>query len=583
MIATATTPLHAQRILAVANNATGLGNGSSWNDAYTDLQPALAAAVSGDEIWVRTGAYYPGAVGSRTATFALKNGVRLYGGFTGSETSREQRDPARNETILSGDLSRNDQANFVNYAENSYHVVTGSGTDATAVLDGFVIQAGNASGSTSLYNSGAGMKNDHGSPTVANCVFRANLGKVAGALLNLAASPVLTNCVFSNNVAQSTFARGGAIYNTAGSAPYFSDCSFVTNRALSVGSVVSGIDGGAVFIEAAAPAAFVRCTFAANRSATTEPNAATGGAVSSLSGGVTFQQCAFWNNSSGAGGAVWNGGTNFSFVNCAFGGNLAASGGALLNFSSTGALAGCTFAGNFASDGGGVLNDLNSQAQIRNCILWSNIATNATTTLRAQVRNQNGASNSAAFSCVQGLFVQQPGEPPPTLAIFPGCTSADPLFADASQQRFHLRLGSPCVDAGDNSALPGASPRDLDRGARFVNEPLTADAGTGSPPLADMGAYEYQGVVPEQISEPVAGRETVGGVANFTLTYRRDRRLTNVTVRAESSLDVFPAQWLASGLEFNEAGQDATITTFKAISPLNSQPRRFHRLKITRP
>ncbi|MEJ2705243.1 MAG: hypothetical protein P8Z79_22610, partial [Sedimentisphaerales bacterium] len=87
-----------------------------------------------------------------TATFQLKSGVGIYGGFVGTEVSRPERDPATNLTVLSGDLRGNDQEVFdpsdlvsePTRSDNSYHVVTGTGADETAVLDGFVITGGNA-------------------------------------------------------------------------------------------------------------------------------------------------------------------------------------------------------------------------------------------------------------------------------------------------------------------------------------------------------------------------------------------------------------------------------------------------------
>jgi hypothetical protein len=82
-------------ILRVKSGATGANNGSSWANAYPNLQAALTAAVNGDEIWVAAGIYKPTltttAGDARTATFQLKNGVELYGGFAGNETSRNQR------------------------------------------------------------------------------------------------------------------------------------------------------------------------------------------------------------------------------------------------------------------------------------------------------------------------------------------------------------------------------------------------------------------------------------------------------------------------------------------------------------
>ena len=87
------------------------------------------------------------ASGDRQATFQLKNGVVLRGGYAGSgEPDPDVRDIDRYQSILSGDLNGDDGPDFSNYTENSYHVVTGSGTNATAVLDGLTLAAGNATG-----------------------------------------------------------------------------------------------------------------------------------------------------------------------------------------------------------------------------------------------------------------------------------------------------------------------------------------------------------------------------------------------------------------------------------------------------
>ena len=91
--AMAVVPLHAQSVVYVDRDATGTGDGSSWIDAHTDLQQALASTNSG-EIWVAAGTYTPACSGGdRWISFELRSGVALYGGFAGFESLREQRDP----------------------------------------------------------------------------------------------------------------------------------------------------------------------------------------------------------------------------------------------------------------------------------------------------------------------------------------------------------------------------------------------------------------------------------------------------------------------------------------------------------
>jgi hypothetical protein len=66
---------------------------------------------------------------------------------------------------------------------------------------------------------------------------------------------------------------------------------------------------------------------------------------------------------------------------------------------------------------------------------------------------------------------------------------------DVAYQVFDNRIAtcSPCVDAGDNTALPSPPPAtDLAGNARFVDDPLVPDTGQGLPPIVDLGAYEYQ-------------------------------------------------------------------------------------------
>jgi hypothetical protein len=164
--------------LYAAPAPVGEANCSSWADACT-LADALAFAMSGEQVWVKAGVHYPVATTSdpRRATFTLKNGVQVYGGFSGTPGTEDNfsvRDWQTNLTILSGDIDQNDtntDGNFIAetpadiQGNNAYHVVTGGGTDSSAVLDGFVITAGRANGGSFPDNdSGGGMYNHQQQP-----------------------------------------------------------------------------------------------------------------------------------------------------------------------------------------------------------------------------------------------------------------------------------------------------------------------------------------------------------------------------------------------------------------------------------
>jgi hypothetical protein len=138
----------AGKVIYVDADATGVNDGTSWEDAYIYLQDALASASSGDLIKVAEGVYTPDLGGGSTpsdpdATFQLKNGVTVKGGYAGfGEPRPDKRRPEVYLTILSGDLNRDD-VDVTNpkdllteptRAENSYSVVTGSGTNRTMAL-----------------------------------------------------------------------------------------------------------------------------------------------------------------------------------------------------------------------------------------------------------------------------------------------------------------------------------------------------------------------------------------------------------------------------------------------------------------
>ena len=299
-------------------DATGANNGSSWTDAYNDLQDGLAGAWSGDEIRVAQGIYKPDegigiTPGDRTATFQLKNGVAIKGGYAGfGETDPNARDIDAYETILSGDLNGDDGPDFANNGENSYHVVTGSGTDATAVLDGFTITGGNTG------SSGGGMLNESGSPTLTNCTFTGNSAWYGGGMFNFNSSPTITNCTFSGNWAT----WGGGMENESTSNPSLIGGIFEANLVT--------MSGGGIRNHNSSPN-ILDCLFIANE-------AQYGGAIhnENINSKPTFTRCRFISNSAtGFGGAIRNHTSSPTVLNCLIVANQAQYGAGMHNENSS--------------------------------------------------------------------------------------------------------------------------------------------------------------------------------------------------------------------------------------------------------
>lgn len=220
------------------------GDGTNWDNAYGTLTEALAQAQAGDEIWVAAGTYTPTNNSDRNASFQIKDGVKVYGGFAGTETSVAQRASQLNKTILSGEIGK------PGIADNSYNVLYIKNATNNTVIDGFIITAGNANGEGeaatrtrsggALYNTGL---NGSSKPMIANCIFQHNKGRDGAAIYNNGrngeASPTFTNCTFNDNEAG---LDGGAMYNdgrqSGASNPVLKNCKFIANM---------GTYGGAIF------------------------------------------------------------------------------------------------------------------------------------------------------------------------------------------------------------------------------------------------------------------------------------------------------------------------------------------------
>lgn len=165
------------------DNASPIQDGASWGTGYTTIQAAIDAAdaLPGQhQVWVAADSY--------KETVVMADGVSLYGGFAGTETSLSERDWIANETIIDG--------------EDTRQCVLGA-DDAS--FDGFVVRRGFVNNS----GNGGGMANINSSPTVANCFFLDNRGGFGGAVFNSSSDATFENCVFYGNSAQ----FGSVMYN----------------------------------------------------------------------------------------------------------------------------------------------------------------------------------------------------------------------------------------------------------------------------------------------------------------------------------------------------------------------------------
>ena len=237
-----TSTISAASVYYAKPSATGAGNCLSWGNACS-LQSALGLSASGDEIWVAQGIHSPG--GYETATFRLIDDVAIYGGFTGTETSRDQRNYVTNLTILSGDFNGDDvTTNGVvldaadQVGNNNRNVVHTYNVTETTILDGFTITGGQddeINYSTTPFENkgwGGGMYNSSGNPTLRNLIFSGNLANNRGGGManNNNGNPTLTNVIFSNNTITSVSGYGGGgMYNGTNSNPVLNNVIFSDN------------------------------------------------------------------------------------------------------------------------------------------------------------------------------------------------------------------------------------------------------------------------------------------------------------------------------------------------------------------
>ncbi len=197
-------------VIYVDAGASGLGNGSSWADAYPGLQAAITDAPSGAELWVRAGVYEP---------LTLRTNLALYGGFAGGETNRAARDWRAHPTGIDGVGGR-----AVTFARDT-------------TLDGFF--------TTNTTGAGGAFYLDRVHATIANCLIVGNTGGDAVQFIRPGGSiggvSLVRNCVFEGNSGGSALLYGGKTDIPSGTGPHWltiDGCTFVGNQSPSSGGAI---------------------------------------------------------------------------------------------------------------------------------------------------------------------------------------------------------------------------------------------------------------------------------------------------------------------------------------------------------
>jgi hypothetical protein len=354
--------------LYVKPNGTKTGSCSNWSVAC-DLQYAISIAQYGDDILVYAGTYYPTSGTDRTATFQLKDGVDIIGESGGSGAS-----------ILSGAIGT------ASDTDNSYHVVTGSGVDHTAKLEGFTVSDGYADG-TAPHDRGAGIYISHGFPHLKELKIENNQADFGGGVYNNYGSSFFENVYFYNNDAEYD---GACMYNTH-SDPFIDDSYFQYCRAGRYGGAAfnyysdaffedtvityssSDNDGGGMYNSFSSPT-IQRVHINENQADDDGGGLYNNGASSQPE---IIDSSIRKNIAGGDGGGMYNFSATPTLTNVTLYRNQAnsssGSGGGIYNYSADAVLTHVTISENSANMGGGIYNK-SSNAIIRNTLLWDNTA-----------------------------------------------------------------------------------------------------------------------------------------------------------------------------------------------------------------
>jgi hypothetical protein len=323
----------AGRTCYVNDITTGANDGSSWGNAYQDLQTALDDLIC-TEIHVAAGTYYPTADDNFYESFTLRNNLKVLGGYNGDPlTTPDDRDPKVYVTTLDGHLA----GGFA----NSLHVVTGDGLDSSALLDGFSIVNGTAN-QQNPFDRGPGIYLLNSNPILSNLVISGNsFSGGGGAVYLFDSDPELSDVTIQENIGLSGGSKGGGLWSDGNSSPVLTRVTFFGNVADAGGGMYSG--GGSPELNGV--------TFQSNTAG------GDGGGIYINSGTLTISDSLFDDSEGADGGGIYlNDGGNLVMKNTDVENGFASNGGGIYAAAGSNAtITGGSLSFNISGFGGGGL------------------------------------------------------------------------------------------------------------------------------------------------------------------------------------------------------------------------------------
>lgn len=311
-------------------------------------------------------------------------------------------------------------------------------------------------------------------------------GRVGGGIMCAASSPTIRNCIITNNTGRY---GGGGIYCTGNGAPTITHCKIEFNR--------TDRNGGGISCSLTNSPTIDRCVIRNNVAGPSDQSfAGHGGGLSIVSfSNPKVRNCFISGNfaSFSGGGVSMSGDCNPEFMNCVITHNTTRRGGGISTFSRCDPMImNCTISQNIASESGGALYCTNdSEPVVQNSILWNNEAPIGPE-LHVAFFNLPTVLTMGHSDVAGGFDAAEVDDGSELLGLL-GNIDLDPLFVNSVSADYRLLAGSPCIDAGDNAAVPPDVETDLNGSPRFADDLNTPDTGNpdGINPIVDMGAFEF--------------------------------------------------------------------------------------------